>query len=105
MSKPEYIPSLNVTTAKAKVKRSYQLLEQEINGLDSFVRTIKGSVESLSESYNTESGINTKKELMKKIESIENSVYMIQSYLHAMGGTPNIETEKGQFNETKIYQG
>ncbi len=106
MSKPEYVPSSKITMCKAKISRSYDLLEQEINGLDNFINTIKNSTESLKKSYNTEGGIETKKALLKKIDLIDISVNKIKGYFNAMGGKPHIETEKGpQYIETKYYQG
>ena len=105
MAKPEYIPSSKVTLSKAKINRSYDLLEQEINGLYTFIRKLRDSVESLNESFNSEGGIVTKRALLKKIDLIESSITRIKSYFNAMGGKPHIETEKGQYSETKYYQG
>ena len=104
MAKPKYTPSSDVITAKAKINRSYELLEQEINGLDNFVRKVKDSVNSLRTSYDTDTGIEVKKALHEKIRLIEYSIRRIQQIKNQMGGKPHITPEKGHYyNETKCY--
>lgn len=101
----KYTKASDVTTAKVKISRSYDLIEQEINGLDNFVSQVKESVNSLRTSYDTDTGIEVKKALHEKIRLIENSIRRIQQIKNQMGGKPHITTEKGQYKETKYYQG
>ena len=90
MAIPEYVPASEIIAEEAKAKRAYQLIEQEIKGLETLVDTIYDKIAELKPSFVTSGGQAVEEQISLKTEEIEDSIRHIRQNFNIMGGEPKI---------------